>query len=127
MLSNVSIPCCLLLLQVDAEVLRVSADDYQDSTVKCGTVACCTIVQHFYFYCLLASLPLFVSILFVYNSLESYFRCVWIIILLVVYFMFVWSLSFLVKIPMFMVHLWLPRAHVEAPVSGSIILSSQPH
>jgi NADH-ubiquinone oxidoreductase chain 4 len=24
---------------------------------------------------------------------------------------------------MFMVHLWLPRAHVEAPVSGSIILA----
>ena len=31
--------------------------------------------------------------------------------------------AFLVKIPMFMVHLWLPRAHVEAPVSGSIILA----
>ena len=27
----------------------------------------------------------------------------------------------LVKMPMFMVHLWLPKAHVEAPVSGSII------
>jgi NADH-ubiquinone oxidoreductase chain 4 len=25
--------------------------------------------------------------------------------------------------PMFLVHLWLPRAHVEAPVSGSIILA----
>ena len=24
----------------------------------------------------------------------------------------------------FMVHLWLPRSHVEAPVSGSIILST---
>jgi len=31
--------------------------------------------------------------------------------------------AFLVKMPMFMVHLWLPRAHVEAPVSGSIILA----
>jgi NADH-ubiquinone oxidoreductase chain 4 len=29
----------------------------------------------------------------------------------------------LVKIPTFLVHLWLPRAHVEAPVSGSIILA----
>jgi len=25
-------------------------------------------------------------------------------------------LAFLVKIPIFMVHLWLPKAHVEAPV-----------
>ena len=31
--------------------------------------------------------------------------------------------DFLVKMPIFMVHLWLPRAHVEAPVSGSIILA----
>jgi len=30
---------------------------------------------------------------------------------------------FLVKAPMFFVHLWLPKAHVEAPVSGSIILA----
>ena len=31
--------------------------------------------------------------------------------------------AFLVRIPMFMVHLWLPRAHVDAPVSGSMILA----
>nr|AZJ16978.1 NADH dehydrogenase subunit 4 [Caenis sp. JYZ-2018] len=31
--------------------------------------------------------------------------------------------AFLVKMPMFMVHLWLPKAHVEAPVSGSMILA----
>lgn len=32
-------------------------------------------------------------------------------------------IAFLVKIPIFMVHLWLPKAHVEAPISGSIILA----
>ncbi|KAJ9591703.1 hypothetical protein L9F63_001731, partial [Diploptera punctata] len=32
-------------------------------------------------------------------------------------------LAFLVKIPIFSVHLWLPKAHVEAPVRGSIILA----
>jgi len=31
--------------------------------------------------------------------------------------------AFLVKIPMFFFHLWLPKAHVEAPVSGSMILA----
>ena len=31
--------------------------------------------------------------------------------------------AFLVRIPMFIVHLWLPRAHFEAPVSGSVILA----
>ena len=31
------------------------------------------------------------------------------------------SFFFFIKIPMFMVHLWLPKAHVEAPVSGSMM------
>jgi len=31
--------------------------------------------------------------------------------------------AFLVKFPVFGVHIWLPKAHVEAPVSGSIILA----
>jgi len=32
-------------------------------------------------------------------------------------------MAFMVKMPIYFVHLWLPRAHVEAPVSGSIILA----
>lgn len=31
--------------------------------------------------------------------------------------------AFIVKIPLYFVHLWLPKAHVEAPVAGSIILA----
>nr|YP_009493563.1 NADH dehydrogenase subunit 4 [Cryptonome barbada]AWN55978.1 NADH dehydrogenase subunit 4 [Cryptonome barbada] len=31
--------------------------------------------------------------------------------------------AFLVKMPMFLTHLWLPKAHVEAPVAGSMILA----
>jgi len=31
--------------------------------------------------------------------------------------------AFLVKLPIFITHLWLPKAHVEAPVAGSIILA----
>jgi NADH-ubiquinone oxidoreductase chain 4 len=33
-------------------------------------------------------------------------------------------LAFAVKLPVFIVHLWLPKAHVEAPVAGSIILAA---
>ena len=29
----------------------------------------------------------------------------------------------MVKTPMYMVHVWLPKAHVEAPVAGSIVLA----
>nr|AXA45363.1 NADH dehydrogenase subunit 4 [Mitromorpha fischeri] len=32
--------------------------------------------------------------------------------------------AFLVKLPMFSVHLWLPKAHVEAPVAGSMVLAA---
>nr|YP_008994357.1 NADH dehydrogenase subunit 4 [Cistopus taiwanicus]AGS15330.1 NADH dehydrogenase subunit 4 [Cistopus taiwanicus] len=45
------------------------------------------------------------------NTIEFY----WVIGLL---------LAFLVKLPMYFFHLWLPKAHVEAPISGSMILAS---
>ena len=34
-----------------------------------------------------------------------------------------WIIAFLIKLPIFGVHLWLPKAHVEAPVGGSMILA----
>nr|QXJ80300.1 NADH dehydrogenase subunit 4 [Trichuris sp. 2 ARS-2017] len=40
---------------------------------------------------------------------------------------FIWALimlPFMVKIPIYLLHLWLPKAHVEAPVIGSMILAS---
>lgn len=33
-------------------------------------------------------------------------------------------MAFLVKIPLYGAHLWLPKAHVEAPVAGSIVLAA---
>jgi len=33
------------------------------------------------------------------------------------------AIAFIVKIPIYISHLWLPKAHVEAPVAGSIILA----
>nr|YP_010974606.1 NADH dehydrogenase subunit 4 [Pomacea aulanieri]WNR57059.1 NADH dehydrogenase subunit 4 [Pomacea aulanieri] len=33
-------------------------------------------------------------------------------------------LAFLVKLPVFSLHLWLPKAHVEAPVAGSMVLAA---
>lgn len=32
-------------------------------------------------------------------------------------------IGFIVKFPLYSLHLWLPKAHVEAPISGSIILA----
>nr|YP_009668626.1 NADH dehydrogenase subunit 4 [Oreohelix idahoensis]QCW57655.1 NADH dehydrogenase subunit 4 [Oreohelix idahoensis]UKG20817.1 NADH dehydrogenase subunit 4 [Oreohelix idahoensis] len=36
---------------------------------------------------------------------------------------FILIIAFLVKLPLYGVHLWLPKAHVEAPLSGSMILA----
>lgn len=37
---------------------------------------------------------------------------------------FIFILAFLTKLPIFFSHLWLPKAHVEAPLEGSIILAA---
>lgn len=37
---------------------------------------------------------------------------------------FILFLPFLVKLPIYYLHLWLPKAHVEAPTIGSIILAA---
>lgn len=34
-----------------------------------------------------------------------------------------WVSAFLIKLPIYGVHLWLPKAHVEAPVAGSMVLA----
>nr|YP_001650771.1 NADH dehydrogenase subunit 4 [Solenostomus cyanopterus]BAF74895.1 NADH dehydrogenase subunit 4 [Solenostomus cyanopterus]BBU25692.1 NADH dehydrogenase subunit 4 [Solenostomus cyanopterus] len=33
-------------------------------------------------------------------------------------------MAFLVKMPMYTTHLWLPKAHVEAPIAGSMVLAA---
>lgn len=76
------------------------------------------------FYTLLVSLPLLVGIFYLYNftgSINFYLLINNIFNYELLYLTII--LAFLVKIPIFLVHLWLPKAHVEAPVSGSIILA----
>nr|YP_010933761.1 NADH dehydrogenase subunit 4 [Ptychadena robeensis]WKT12090.1 NADH dehydrogenase subunit 4 [Ptychadena robeensis]WKT12103.1 NADH dehydrogenase subunit 4 [Ptychadena robeensis]WKT12116.1 NADH dehydrogenase subunit 4 [Ptychadena robeensis]WKT12129.1 NADH dehydrogenase subunit 4 [Ptychadena robeensis]WKT12142.1 NADH dehydrogenase subunit 4 [Ptychadena robeensis] len=34
------------------------------------------------------------------------------------------NVAFLVKLPMYSFHLWLPKAHVEAPIEGSMVLAA---
>lgn len=72
-------------------------------------------------YTILASLPLLVSILFIKNNISFI-----LIINQIIKFKFIILLiiAFLVKIPIFFLHLWLPKAHVEAPLEGSIILAA---
>src|SRR5205823_10044527 len=82
---------------------------------------------YMFLYTLLTSLPFllfllyneiaFFSLSLVYNELFEkleFSYCWWVLRMLLV---------FMVKYPIHMVHLWLPRAHVEAPVSGSMVLA----
>nr|YP_009753959.1 NADH dehydrogenase subunit 4 [Dicranocentrus wangi]QIT06440.1 NADH dehydrogenase subunit 4 [Dicranocentrus wangi] len=81
---------------------------------------------YFLFYTLSASLPLLVILIYFYKTLGTLDFFSWNCLdsSFVSFFLFLgMSLAFLVKMPMFFVHLWLPKAHVEAPVSGSMILA----
>nr|QYL70182.1 NADH dehydrogenase subunit 4 [Taxonus zhangi] len=78
------------------------------------------------FYTLFASLPFLISIIYIFMKNNTLCFIIFFesdIYLEYVYIYFSLILAFLVKMPMFLVHLWLPKAHVEAPVSGSMILA----
>nr|UYL27205.1 NADH dehydrogenase subunit 4 [Alectorobius amblus] len=74
------------------------------------------------FYTLGGSLPLLLFLLSLNESL-SIFYSMWLKVEITSVYFFMGIVGFLVKMPMFFVHLWLPKAHVEAPVGGSMILA----
>nr|WNH22904.1 NADH dehydrogenase subunit 4 [Halichoeres maculipinna] len=86
---------------------------------------------YFLFYTLAGSLPLLIALLILQNATGT-------LSLLILQFSpplmvsswahtFWWAaclMAFLVKMPLYGVHLWLPKAHVEAPIAGSMILAA---
>nr|YP_009489093.1 NADH dehydrogenase subunit 4 [Gerres filamentosus]AWD78021.1 NADH dehydrogenase subunit 4 [Gerres filamentosus] len=86
---------------------------------------------YFLFYTLTGSLPLLVALLIIQNATGS-------LSLLTLQFLTLtlsptfahklwWAgclLAFLVKMPLYGTHLWLPKAHVEAPIAGSMVLAA---
>nr|QNJ33258.1 NADH dehydrogenase subunit 4 [Elaptus prionoides] len=88
---------------------------YQPERIEAGV--------YLLFYTLMVSLPMMISIFYYYeqfDSLDFFFmnKSVGNI-----YMYICMNGVFFVKIPMFFIHLWLPQAHVEAPVAGSMILA----
>nr|YP_010956272.1 NADH dehydrogenase subunit 4 [Kroppcarcinus siderastreicola]WMY25236.1 NADH dehydrogenase subunit 4 [Kroppcarcinus siderastreicola] len=79
------------------------------------------------FYTLTLSLPLLVSLLYLYNKESSLDMNILSFVMnnnyvnMIMYISMI--MAFLVKLPMYLYHLWLPKAHVEAPVAGSMILA----
>nr|YP_004021098.1 NADH dehydrogenase subunit 4 [Ammothea carolinensis]ACY00257.1 NADH dehydrogenase subunit 4 [Ammothea carolinensis] len=86
---------------------------------------------YFIFYTVFASLPLLMSLflllkmggslLWLYYNYYPFlnFNFSWMIMLWIFFSLF----AFMVKLPIYYFHLWLPKAHVEAPISGSMILA----
>nr|ALO71205.1 NADH deshydrogenase subunit 4 [Thinonoma atra] len=88
---------------------------YQPERIQAGT--------YLLFYTLLGSLPMMIFMFMYYNYNYSLnFFLLEINLNNAILFIFM-NFVFLVKMPMYFVHLWLPKAHVEAPVSGSMILA----
>nr|UKG23347.1 NADH dehydrogenase subunit 4 [Heliocidaris crassispina] len=86
---------------------------------------------YFMFYTLFGSLPLLVSLTAIYTSSLSLsipnVELLWITSNSIESLTIWWGLSilaFLIKMPIYGFHLWLPKAHVEAPVAGSMILAA---
>jgi len=105
-------------------LLIITGWGYQPERMQAGI--------YFIFYTITSSLPLFLILLFIYkkNGRLINFMPIEIYGIRVISLNFIrafvflrLTLAFLVKLPLFFVHIWLPKAHVEAPVSGSIVLA----
>lgn len=80
-------------------------------------------------YTVLASLPLLLVIIFCSKNISFIFSLYFLIstgrnTIPITLLVFATIGGFLVKFPIFPFHLWLPKAHVEAPVVGSIVLAA---
>ena len=79
---------------------------------------------YFMLYTIVGSLPIIAALIIIENvkfslNIEMYY----LLIAKYPYLYLVQFIPFCVKIPIWGAHLWLPKAHVEAPVRGSIILA----
>nr|AFU50180.1 NADH dehydrogenase subunit 4 [Prioninae sp. MJTNT-2012] len=88
---------------------------YQPERIEAGV--------YLLFYTLLVSLPMMISIFYYYETFYTLDFFLMMDMVNNIFMYFCMNMVFFVKIPMFFVHLWLPKAHVEAPVAGSMILA----
>uniref|UniRef100_UPI0030FF3A76 NADH dehydrogenase subunit 4 n=1 Tax=Gobiomorphus coxii TaxID=308081 RepID=UPI0030FF3A76 len=86
---------------------------------------------YFLFYTLAGSLPLLVALLLLQNTTGTLslltLQYAPALPMITIADKLWWAgclLAFLVKMPLYGVHLWLPKAHVEAPIAGSMILAA---
>nr|APC60929.1 NADH dehydrogenase subunit 4 [Echimys chrysurus] len=86
---------------------------------------------YFLFYTLIGSLPLLIALIYMQNKLGSLNFLLFHYNNNLLYPS--WSnnlmwlaciMAFMIKLPLYGLHLWLPKAHVEAPIAGSMVLAA---
>nr|QNM39113.1 NADH dehydrogenase subunit 4 [Macaca nemestrina]QNM39126.1 NADH dehydrogenase subunit 4 [Macaca nemestrina] len=86
---------------------------------------------YFLFYTLAGSLPLLIMLSYTYNNTGS--LNITLLTLTNQKLTTTWShnftwlactMAFMTKMPLYGLHLWLPKAHVEAPIAGSMVLAA---
>nr|YP_009655131.1 NADH dehydrogenase subunit 4 [Phodopus sungorus]QCL17062.1 NADH dehydrogenase subunit 4 [Phodopus sungorus] len=86
---------------------------------------------YFLFYTLIGSIPLLIALISIQNTLGT--LNIMLLSLDSSPQTLTWSshilwlaciMAFMIKMPLYGVHLWLPKAHVEAPIAGSMVLAA---
>nr|QOJ44742.1 NADH dehydrogenase subunit 4 [Allobates aff. magnussoni AR-2020] len=112
MFEATMIPTLILITRWGAQKERMMAGTYLLFYTLSGSMALLTALLFFHETMGTLSLPLLKEIFPQFYSL-SFAPTWWVACFL----------AFLIKMPLYGVHLWLPKAHVEAPIAGSMILA----
>nr|APG38553.1 NADH dehydrogenase subunit 4 [Kaloula walteri] len=105
------IPTMIIITRWGAQERRLEAGMYLAFYTMVGAVPLLIYLMNFYSNTGSLSTPLIFSL--AQQNIQSYTGLFWATC----------NLAFLVKMPMYCLHLWLPKAHVEAPIAGSMVLA----
>nr|APG38470.1 NADH dehydrogenase subunit 4 [Kaloula conjuncta negrosensis] len=105
------IPTMIIITRWGAQERRLEAGMYLAFYTMIGAVPLLIYLMNFYSNTGSLSTPLIFSM--PQQNIQSYTGLFWATC----------NLAFLVKMPMYCLHLWLPKAHVEAPIAGSMVLA----
>nr|UZN44219.1 NADH dehydrogenase subunit 4 [Acharax sp. NY-2022] len=104
-------PTLLLILGWGYQPERLQAGMYMVMYLIVASLPLLLLLMMSYY--LVGYLSLFLLKISLVNSMSWLLNIQWLFLLL----------AFLIKTPIFSVHLWLPKAHVEAPAAGSMVLA----
>jgi len=102
-------------LRILPVLFMIMGGGYQPERIQAGI--------YLLFYTLFASLPIIISLFYFYQLFDRLSFIYFLNNLENNYLYICMNIVFLVKFPIYFVHLWLPKAHVEAPIAGSMILA----